>query len=261
MSQFRSALYRGRVRHTRLGPFQHDFEYRVYYCLLDIDELDELDGRLRLFSLRRFNMYGFDPRDHGSSDGGPLRPWAEGILRQAGIEPENGRIELLAFPRVLGYVFNPISVWYCYDGDGDLIAVLHEVRNTFGDRHVYVVPIAGDESLRHSFRKELHVSPFNTMDQTYQFTISKPESRLFIAIDQRDAKGRMFRAGLRLTRMEMSDRHLLGLFLTHPLLTLKVTFGIHWQALRLWLKGATYHDRPEPAMDGITILAGSGVSE
>jgi len=261
VSQFRSALYRGRVRHTRLEPFHHGFEYRVYYCLFDIDELDALDARLRLFSLRRFNLYGFDPRDHGPADERPLRPWAEGLLRQAGIEPGSGRIELLAFPRVLGYVFNPISIWYCYDGDGDLSAVLHEVRNTFGDRHVYVVPIAGDESLRHGFRKELHVSPFNPMDQTYQFTISKPGNRLLVSIDQSDASGRLFRAGLHLTRMEMSDGQLLGLFLTHPLLTLKVTLGIHWQAIRLWLKGATYHDRPEPAVHSITILDVSGVSK
>lgn len=254
MNQWNSALYEGRVRHTRLEPFHHDFEYSVYYGLFDLDELANLDAELRLLSVGRFNLFGFDPRDHGPADGSDLRKWAEHILARADIRLDGGRIELLAFPRVLGHVFDPISIWYCYDADGELRAVLHEVRNTFGDRHVYAVPINGDRDLKHSFGKDLHVSPFNDMDQTYSFTITRPGKRLAVAIDQWDGNGHMFRAGMGLTRVPLTDRNLLRMFLTHPLVTIKVVVGIHWQALRIWLKGGRYHRRPEPSVDNITIV-------
>lgn len=239
-----SSLYRGTVRHTRLVPF-HEFEYRVYYGLFDIDELDDLDRRLRLFSVDRFNLIGFNRADHGPADGSPLRPWAEALLAEAGVDIDGGKILLLALPRILGHVFDPISVWYCHDQDGRLHAVLHEVRNTFGDRHTYVVPHA-EPPLTHDVDKAMHVSPFNGMDQTYHFSMSLPEDRLKLGITQREGGSVVFRATMRLSRLAFTDGNLLRLFVTHPLVTLKVVGGIHWQALRLWLKGATYRPRPEP---------------
>lgn len=253
MSLVRSALYAGKVRHTRLRPFHHDFEYRVFYMLLDIDELDDLDRSHRLFSTGRFNLVGFDPSDHGPADGGDLRNWVGSTLSKAGVELDGGRVMLLAFPRVLGYAFNPISVWYCYGPGDDLRAVIHEVRNTFGDRHSYVVPVAS-EGLSHSFGKEMHVSPFNGMDQRYQFTVTPPDDRVAVSIRQSDPDGEFLRAGMALTRLEFSDRNLLELFLTHPLLTLKVIGAIHWQALKLWVKGATIHHRPEPPSHMVTVV-------
>ncbi len=255
MTSRASALYRGTVRHTRLRPFHHDFEYRVFYGLFDLDELDDIDNDLRFFSVGRFNLFGFDRADHGPADGSALRPWVERVLAAAGVDLEGGRIRLLAFPRILGYVFNPLSVWYCHGPGGELRAVLHEVRNTFGDRHTYVVPV-GDGAMTHRFDKELHVSPFNDMDETYRFTITEPGDRLAVAIEQADVAGdTFFRAGLRLSRLPLTDRNLATLFLTHPLLTLKVIGGIHWQALRLWLKGAKYHHRPAPPADSISVVA------
>jgi DUF1365 family protein len=254
MSSVRSALYRGRVRHTRLEPFRHDFEYRVYYAMFDLAELEGLARDLRLFSNGRLNLYGFDPADHGVDQIADLRPWVEATLARAGVTIEGGRVSLLTLPRVLGYVFNPISVWYCFGPKDELRAVIHEVRNTFGDRHIYVAPIEGPSALRHSVAKRLHVSPFNGMDQTYHFTMTVPGDHLSLAIEQTDSKGTMFRAGLRLRRVPMNDFNLLKLFLAHPLVTLHVIVGIHWQALRIWLKGAKYRKRPEPAKDTVTII-------
>ena len=253
MSSRTSALYAGEVRHTRVVPFRHTFKYRVFYGLFDIDHLVDLDWDLRWFSVGRFNLFGFDPDVHGPGDGRPLRPWVEACLREAGVDLRGGPIFLLTFPRVLGYVFNPISVWYCFDDDGLLAAVIHEVRNTFGDRHSYVVPI-GEDGLKHSFDKRLHVSPFNGMEESYRFAVSPPGERITLSIDQYDANGRVLRAGMSLSRMPFTDRNIWRLFWTHPLLTLKVIAAIHWQALRLKLKGATFHHRPRPDSNPITIV-------
>jgi hypothetical protein len=231
----------------------HDFEYRVYYGLWDIDELERLDGGLRLFSLGRFNLFAIDRSDHGEEDGTPFRAWAEQHLDRAGVDIRGGRILLLAYPRVLGYVFNPISVWYCYEAEGGLVAVIYEVRNTFGDKHAYVVPISG-QRLTHEVDKMLHVSPFNDMESTYAFSLSEPGERLALSINQSDDAGTFLRAGLALTRLPLTDRNLLRLFLSYPLLTLKVIGGIHWEALRLRLKGARFHRRPAPPIDSVSVV-------
>lgn len=249
-----SALYAGRVRHTRLDPFSHRFEYRVYYGLFDIDQLDELERNNRLFSMGRFNMFSLRRRDHGPQDGSDWRLWAERLLADAGVDIRGGQIMLLAFPRILGYAFNPISVWYCYDSAGKLRGVLHEVRNTFGHRHTYVAAVDSDRPA-HSFGKKLHVSPFNDMDEEYSFTLSQPGDRLTIAIDHAAKDKTKFRAGMALRRLPLDDRNLARLFVTHPLLTLKVIFGIHYQALRLWLKGAKYRPIPAPPATAFTVVA------
>jgi len=253
VSAFRSALYQGTVRHTRLRPVHHDFKYRVYYGLWDIDELDRLERSLRLFSLGRFNLFSIDPRDHGPEDGTSLRDWVVRILERAGVELNGGRIELLAYPRVLGHVFNPISVWYCYDSEDRLTAVIHEVRNTFGDKHSYVVPV-DNRHLNHEFEKRLHVSPFNDMDSHYSFSMTRPGEHLSLGISQGDGEGPFLRAGLSLTRMALTDLNLMRLFWSHPLLTLKVVGGIHWEAVRLWFKGAKFHSRPMPPLDNVTVV-------
>ncbi len=254
MTRFDSALYRGRVSHTRLAPFPHRFEYRVYYGLFDIDELERLDRELRLFSLDRFNLFSFQSGKHGPDTGSSLRNWVDELLGESGIVLDGGPVRLLAFPRVLGYVFDPISIWYCYGPDDDLRAVIHEVRNTFGDKHWYVVPIDTTADLRHGFDKSLHVSPFNPMNQRYEFTVNQPAERLTVGIAQSNASGVMFRAGLRLRRLPLTDRNLLRLFITHPLVTFKAVGAIHWEALRLSIKGARFHKRPEPRSRNVTAV-------
>ena len=254
MTRFESALYRGTVSHTRLAPFRHSFEYRVFYGLFDIDELDRLDRGLRLFSVDRFNLFSLHTGKHGPGDGGSVRRWIDDLLAENGIDLDGGLVRLLAFPRVLGYVFDPISIWYCYGLDDELRAVIHEVRNTFGDKHWYVVPIDTAADLRHSFDKHLHVSPFNPMNQRYEFTVNDPAERIAVGIAQSNADGIMFRAGLRLTRLPLSDGNLLRLFFTHPLVTFKAIGAIHLEALRLWIKGARFRKRPEPLSPNVTAV-------
>lgn len=250
----KSAIYVGKVRHTRLAPFTHDFEYRVYYGLFDLDELPRLDRKLRLFSTRRANLFRFDSSKHGAAKPVALRANIEDLLAEAGTALDGGRIEVLAFFKVLGYVFDPISVWYCYGPDDELRAVIHEVRNTFGDKHLYVVPIEGDGDMRHRFDKQLHVSPFNAMEQQYSFTMTAPSERLAVGIEVSDEEGLMLRVGLRLSRRPLTDWQLVKVFLTHPLVTLKAISGIHWQAFRLWRKGARYRPVPEPHRPNFTIV-------
>ena len=249
----RSALYAGSVTHTRLRPAPHHFRYRVYYGLFDLDELAALDERLTLFSFDRRNVFSLRTSDHGAGDGTDLRTWVEAQLDRAGIDLEGGRIQLLAFPRVLGYVFNPISIWYCFHRNGALRAVLHEVRNTFGDKHTYLVPIDGPDP-GHEFDKELHVSPFMDMHSRYRFNLTVPGDRMTVSIHQEDASGPLFRAGLAGSRLAFTDRNLLRLFMTHPLVTLKAITAIHWQALRLWVKRVPFHRRPQPNPESVSVV-------
>ena len=248
-----SYLYSGTVTHTRLRPFRHRFRYRVFYGLFDIDRLGEMDQRLRWFSVERFNLFSFYPEDHGAADGTSLRRWAEDLLAEAGVELEGGSIKLLAMPRILGYAFNPLSIWYCYGPDEDLRGFIHEVRNTFGDRHAYVVPVSR-LSLRHGTDKAMHVSPFNGMDQSYGFSLTEPGDQLSVAIAVQESEQVVMRAGMTLRRESLTDRRLLKMLVTHPLLTVKVITMIHLQALRLWFKGARFHRRPEPASEPTTIV-------
>jgi hypothetical protein len=241
------ALYTGTVAHRRLRPTPHRLRYRVFSLLLDIDEIPALCARLRLLSHHRFNLFSFDERDHADGSGGSLRVWAEGHLAAAGIELDGGPIRLLAMPRVLGYGFNPISVWFCYRRDGRLAALLHEVHNTFGERHSYLIPVAPDAdpaAIAQSCPKTLHVSPFMAMDMRYDFRVHAPDDRLSLAIRGSDADGPLIVAVLTAHRRRLTDAALLGAFLRTPLLTLKVIGGIHWEALRLWIKGLRPHPRP-----------------
>lgn len=255
----RSRLYAGRVAHTRLRPFRHQFEYRVFYGMFDIDELTQLDKGLRWFGHNRRRLFAFHDRDHGPRDGSDLRRWIDRILTDAGVELGDGRVELLCYPRVLGYVFNPLSIWYCYDRNDQLAAVVHEVKNTFGEQHAYVVPIHGDD-LSHEFEKELHVSPFMDMQSSYRFSLNHPGDRISVGIRQYDNGGELFRAGMRATMVALTDRNLLKLFFTHPLVTLKTIGAIHLQALRLLRKGARYHRRPPAAAHGVSVADSQRVS-
>lgn len=252
MSDWNSALYVGRVGHTRLRPFRHSFEYRVYALLLDLDELEKIGRRLGVFSHNRFNLFGFADRDHGPRDGTHLREWIDGYLAEAGIDLGGGPVRLLSFPRVLGYTFDPLTIWYCFHADGSLRAILHEVKNTFGEQHGYLVPIDGD--LRHQFDKEFFVSPFMDMEARYEFAMNVPSDRLTVGITQSDASGDLLRASVQASRLELSDRNLLRVFFTHPLLTLKVIGAIHWQGFRLWRKGARYRRRPPPPALPVSVV-------
>lgn len=247
----RSAIYRGSVMHSRIAPVQHRFRYRVFSLLIDLDELPDLDRRLRWLSHNRFNLMSLHDRDHGGAGAGRgLRAWAEETLRAAGMAPPGGRIELLCFPRLLGFVFNPLSLWLCHDTTGRLAAVIYEVHNTFGGRHAYALPVAAgqeDGAIAQRCGKDFYVSPFIPMDAQYSFRLRPPGEGFSLLIRERGEAGEILRATLSGRRRPLTDRELLSAFAAHPLMTLKVIVAIHWQALRLWSKGARFHPKPGKA--------------
>lgn len=251
-----SALYVGSVLHRRLKPRVHRLRYRMFWMLFDLDELASLSRRLRLFSLAQFNLFGFRNADHGDGSDKPLREQVETHLATAGLDLDGGAIHLLCMPRILGYVFNPISVYYCYDRAGDLAALLYEVHNTFGQRHSYLITVDRAHTGTFSQRcaKALYVSPFIGMDIAYDFRVHAPSERLSLAIRGSDAQGPVIVASLTGERRELTDAALARVFVTHPLLTLKVIAGIHWDALKLWFKGVELQPRP-PAPSPITIVS------
>jgi len=252
-----SAIYAGTVAHRRLRPKRHRLRYRVFSLLLDVDEIPALCGRLRLLSHRRFNLFSFDERDHADGSGTSLRDWAERHLTRAGVDIDGGPIRLLAMPRVLGYGFNPISVWFCYHRSGGLAALLHEVHNTFGERHTYLIPVVPEDdpaNINQTCAKTLHVSPFMGMDMRYDFRVHAPDDRLCLAIRGGDVQGPLIVAVLAARRRDLSDAALLRVFLGTPLLTLKVIAAIHWEAARLWIKGLRLHPRPAVPDSPVSIV-------
>lgn len=230
-----ASLYRGVVMHRRARPRVHGFRYRLFWVLLDIDRLDEAAATTRLFSIDRFNLLSFQPRDHGDGSGAPLRGQLEAQLSEAGITGVDGPVRLLTLPRVLGFVFNPISIYYCHRADGGLVAVIYEVSSTFGERRSYVLPSSG-ERFEQSCAKALRVSPFMRMDMTYAFRGRDPDERLTLAIDGNDAEGLLIATAISGERRPLSDREILKAALAIPFETLKVVVAIHWEALRLFLK-------------------------
>lgn len=252
----RSRLFFGKVFHRRLRPRRHELSYRVFYMLIDIDELDVLDRGSRLFAHNRFGLFSFHDRDYGPRDGRPLRPWIEAQLARAGLAP-GGRILALCLPRVLGYVFNPLTAYFCHDAEGRLAAMFYEVSNTFGDRHSYLIPVtdADETVLRQSCDKAFFVSPFIEVAGRYDFTVQLPERRIGLTIRESDREGALLTASFAGEAQPFTDATLLNAFLTHPLLTLKIMAGIHWEALKLWLKGVPLVARPMAPAGAVTICA------
>ena len=249
-----SGLYAGRVGHTRLRPKRHSLNYGVFMLLLDLGEAESLSRRLRWFSLDRFNLVSFHPRDHGDGSETPLRTQVARHLQAAGLEVDLGPVRLLCLPRVLGYVFNPISLYFCHAVDGGLIAILYEVTSTFKERHTYLIPVAGDVGdIRQSAAKRLHVSPFMEMALTYDFRILAPAERVRVVVDTFDAEGLLLAASFTGRRSELSDANLLAACLRHPLLTLKVVLAIHWEAVRLVAKGLRLRAGPSAPDDPVSV--------
>ncbi|HXC56040.1 MAG TPA: DUF1365 domain-containing protein [Rhizomicrobium sp.] len=253
-----SAIYEGWVMHRRLAPRHHAFKYRVFCLLLDLDELEGLGRRLRLFAANRAGVVSFQDRDHG--DGRPLRTWLDAKLAEAGIVADGPR-RVLCYPRLFGYVFNPISTWFCYGKDERLAAIVYEVHNTYGERHSYVLRADGDAALvRQRTPKDFYVSPFLSPDCAYNFKIRPPGGDVRIAIAEEEAGKPILTASFCGTRKALSDRALAGLLLRHPLMTLKVVAAIHFEAVRLMWKGVTRHAHA-PAKPAPATIAASGAGD
>lgn len=250
-----AALYPARVSHRRRVPPYYRFVYRVFYLLLDVDRIAEAARGLRLFSHNRFNLLAFHDADHGNGERGGLRAWAERVLTEAGIALQGGRIRLLCLPRVLGFGFNPISLWYCEHRDGSLRAVIAEVRNTFGEKHAYLLASGGAPMpypLAQDKDKCFHVSPFFDLVGRYRFLLSEPGERLRLVIHESREGQPILDATLAAERRALSDSAVLGQVLRVPLMTLKVVGAIHWQALKIWLRGARFHRKPNPPQAEVT---------
>jgi DUF1365 family protein len=256
---FVSAIYSGTVAHRRLRPRMHFLKYRAFWMLFDLDELPSLDRSLKRFSYNRFNLFSFHDRDHGDGSGKPLRQWVETHLKEAGIATDGGPIRLLCLSRILGYVFNPISVYFCYLKDGTLNAILYEVNNTFGQRHSYLIPVepgAGGMIVQRC-PKRLYVSPFNDMEMSYEFKVIPPDTTIAVGVDALDSRGLLITTALSGKRKDFSDREMARAFAAHPLLTLKVIVAIHWEALQLWLKGMKITNRPPGPEQPVSLGSGA----
>ena len=231
-----SGLYAGRVVHARLRPRKHKLSYRVFSLYLDLDEIPVLSRTLRFFGHNRPAIFSFHDSDHGDGSG-DVAGWVTAQLRQAGITRETPKIGVLCYPRIFGYVFNPLTVWFCHEGD-ELRAILYEVHNTFAERRTYVIPIAGNAGMvQQRCAKEMYVSPFVPMDCTYEFRIDPPAERVLVAIEEADREGMLLRASFAGERQPLNDATLRAALFAYPLMTLKVWAAIRWEALKLWSKG------------------------
>ncbi len=243
--QTASALYEGIVTHERFAPRRHRLRYRLFQMLFDLDELAALDQDLRLFCVDGFNLFSFHTRDHG--DGRvDLKAYVKELLATAGIAA-GGPIRLLCMPRILGHVFNPISIYYCHRVDESVAAVLYEVNNTFGERHSYLIAAEGQQGgvIRQACDKRFYVSPFMDMEMGYDFRLSLPGERISTTVHGEGPDGqRLITAVFAGDRKTLSDKALLGAFFAYPLMTLKVVAAIHWEAIRIFAKGVGLRTRP-----------------
>jgi hypothetical protein len=255
-----AALYFGEVMHARLKPMGHRFSYRVMNLLIDLDRLGSADTLSPLFGVNRAALYSFHESDHGERDGSSLRAWVQRRAAEHGVDLAGGRVQMLCYPRLFGYTFNPLSVYFCYRADGSLALLIYEVRNTFGEIHPYVLPVRASDVSAAGVRQEqdklFYVSPFVGMAMRYRFRISPPGETVKLRILETDREGPLLAATFFGRHGALSTRALLRAFVALPLVTAKIIAAIHWEALRLWLKGARLVPRPDAA----TAKADSGLA-
>jgi len=238
-------LYKGQTRHTRFVPFEKSFSYKLFLIDIDIDRLDEANTQSICFGANKPGLFSFHNRDHGTRQDISLRPWAEDMLKSAGVNLEGGTIRLVTLPHHLFYKFAPISLWFGYGPEGDLHGVIYEVNNTFGDTHSYVASV-GEGRNQHLADKQLYVSPFFDVTGKYRFTLRAPDDRLSLVIENLEDGQRTHMASLSAQRALATNGALLKAAITRPISTLGVTFAIHFEALKLWISKAGYRSRPGP---------------
>ena len=233
-----SCIYTGQVIHKRFKPKEHFFSYKVFSLLIDLSELHLLESKLKLFSYNKFNLLSFYDKDHGPRDGTSLISWVKSNLNKKNISTEEIKIKILCYPRIWGYVFNPLSVFFIYDKSSNLISILYEVKNTFGEQHTYVFKIdKSNQLLDHSCTKKFYVSPFIEMNCSYNFKILKPENKLSVVINQNDSSGKILFASQDGSKKDLNNKNLMISYMSHPLMSFKIIGAIHFEALKLWLKG------------------------
>ena len=249
-----SFIYTGNVIHKRFKPKIHYFKYKVFSLLIDLSELEFLDKSLKIFSYNKFNIVSFYDKDHGARDGSSIKMWVINNLKKNDIDTNNIQIKLLCYPRIFGYVFNPLSVFYVYDNNSNLISILYEVKNTFGEQHTYIFKTDINHNLiQHTCKKKFHVSPFIEMNCIYFFRLLKPGNKISVIIDQNDKEGKVLYASQDGIRSEMTNTNFIKSYLKHPLMTFKIIVAIHFEAFKLWSKGIKLIKKTLKIKNNITI--------
>ena len=248
-----SSIYNGTVIHKRFKPKTHFFKYNVFSLFIDLSELKDLDKNIKFFSFNRFNLISFFEKDHGDRDGSSLVEWVKKNLVQNNIHSKDIKIKLLCYPRIFGYVFNPLSVFFIYDSNDRLISILYEVKNTFGEQHTYIFKVDQDAKLfQHSCSKKFHVSPFIEMNCNYFFRILKPGEKISVIIDQYQIDEKILYASQDGKRADFNTKELLKSYLKHPFMTFKIISAIHFEAFKLWTKGIKFIKKKLKIKNNIT---------
>ncbi|MBD1137753.1 DUF1365 domain-containing protein [Pelagibacterales bacterium SAG-MED43] len=249
-----SNIYNGTVIHKRFKPKQHFFKYNVFSLLIDLSELNELDKKISFFSLNKFNLISIYEKDHGDRDGSSLIYWVKNNLNKNDIITDNIKIKLLCYPRIFGYVFNPLSIFFIYDKKDNLISILYEVKNTFGEQHTYVFRVEGKNKLiQNNCSKKFHVSPFIEMNCNYFFRTLNPGEKLSVIIDQYDKEGKILFASQDGIRSDFTSKNLMNSYLKHPLMTFKIISAIHFEAFKLWIKGLKFIKKKFKIKNNLTV--------
>ena len=231
-----SKIYTGKVIHKRFKPKEHYFKYNVFSLLIDLNELEEINKYIKFFSYNKFNIISFYDKDHGDRDGSSIKLWVKKNLGNIGIMTEDVRIKLLCYPRIFGYVFNPLSTYFIYNKHSELISIFYEVKNTFGEQHTYIFKAQDEKTVKNKCKKKFYVSPFIEMDCEYHFKTLNPREQLSVVINQNDKDGKLLFASQDGISKDFNNKNLIFSYLTHPLMTFKIIGAIHYEAFKLWAK-------------------------
>ncbi len=246
-----SCIYNGIVKHNRFKPVKHSLNYKTFSLLLDLDEIDSLAKNISIFSLNKFNIFSFYTKDHGERDGSSIKEWVLKVIQKFNICSNITNIKLLCYPRIFGYVFNPLSIFYCYEKN-NLRAIFYEVKNTFNEQHTYIFKIKNNKNIEQKCKKKFYVSPFMDMETYYNFKLINPREKLSVFIKQTDEKDTILIATQTGVRKEFSFKQLMINFFKYPLMTIKIIGSIHYEALILWKKGAKYRKRENRILNNLS---------
>ena len=248
-----TCIYKGFVTHRRFKPLRHYFSYKTFSILFDLTELEDLQKKISIFSFNKFNIFSFYNKDHGSRDGSDLTEWVKKNLKKYDLNYSISKIKLLCFPRIFGYAFNPLSIFYCYEGN-ILKAILYEVKNTFNEQHTYVFPVNDRAKIiTQQCKKKFYVSPFIEMNTFYNFRLTEPNENIRILIKQTDKVEKVLVACQIGRKQSMSLKQLLINLFTYPMMTFKIMILIHYEALRLWKKGAIFKKKQNKIKNNISL--------
>ena len=246
-----SCIYNGTVKHQRFKPIKHSLNYKTFSLLVDLDEIESLANNISIFSLNKFNVFSFYNLDHGERDGTSLKDWVLKNIKKFNISNNITKIKLLCYPRIFGYVFNPLSIFYCYENN-NLRAIFYEVKNTFNEQHTYIFKIKDNEKIEQKCKKKFYVSPFMDMETYYNFKLLNPKEKLSIFIRQTDGEKTVLTATQTGYKKEFSFKQLLINFFKYPLMTIKIISSIHYEAFFLWKKGAVYRKRNNKILNNLS---------